>query len=282
MARRRPDRRPRGFDPIKPLRYLWRTPLLLILVFLGVLLTLFVSNPVTGRRSLLPMRWWEPLVNAWSRGALRLFGFRTRLVGTPAANPALLVANHVSWLDIQALHAARGASFVAKAEIARWPLVGWLAAQAGTLFHQRGSNDSLARVMDDMRGRLRAGSSVAVFPEGGTGTGERLRPFHARIFQVALDTGAVIQPVAIIYGDGGRMDLSVPFQPREKFFPNALRLLGQRAMDAEVHFLEPLAPSADGRRQLAEQARARIGAILQQDTADAIAPAFEAAADVHG
>lgn len=282
MARRRTHRHPRGFDPIKPLRYLWRTPLLVILVLLGILLTLFVSNPVTGRRSLLPMRWWEPLVNAWSRGALRLFGFRTRLVGTPAANPALLVANHVSWIDIQALHAARGASFVAKAEIARWPLFGWLAAQAGTLFHQRGSNDSLARVMDDMRDRLRAGTSVAVFPEGGTGTGERLRPFHARIFQVAMDTGVMIQPVAIIYGDGGRMDLGVPFQPREKFFPNALRLLGQKPMAAEVHFLEPLHPSADGRRQLAEQARARIASVLQQDAViDAAEATTGAAADVH-
>lgn len=281
MARRRPARRPRGFDPIKPLRYLWRVPMLLVLVFLGVLLTLLVSNPVTGRRSLLPQRHWEPLVHRWSLAMLRLFGFRTRIVGTPAADPVLFVANHVSWLDIEALHAARGASFVAKAEIARWPLVGWLAAQAGTLFHQRGSNDSLARVMDRMRERLHAGRSVAVFPEGGTGTGERLRPFHARIFQVAVDTGAVIQPVAIIYGDGGRMDLTVPFQRGEKFFPNAWRLLGQRAMDAEVHFLDPLVPNSDGRRQLAEQSRARIAAVLDSEPVTVSMPTHEATADGH-
>src|SRR5690606_36498168 len=127
----------------------------------------------------------------------------------------------VSWLDIETLHAVRAASFVAKAEIARWPLVGWLAAQAGTIFHKRGDNDSLARVMATMCQRLRAGSSVAVFPEGGTGRGDRLRPFHARIFQVAVDTGVPIQPVAILYGRDGRMDLNVPFRAGEKFLPNA-------------------------------------------------------------
>lgn len=254
------DRSP---DVFKPLRYLWRTPLLLSLILLGMLLTLVVANPLTGRRGLIGVRVWPPLVNWWSRAMLRLFGFRTRVFGIPVADPVLFVANHVSWLDIETLHAVRAASFVAKAEIARWPLVGWLAAQAGTIFHKRGDTDSLARVMDVMRQRLAAGTSVAVFPEGGTGRGDRLRPFHARIFQVAVDTGVPIQPVALLYGRNGRMDLDVPFRPTEKFLPNALRLLGQRPMDAEVHFLEPLAPTADGRRQLADTARARIAAVFE-------------------
>jgi 1-acyl-sn-glycerol-3-phosphate acyltransferase len=249
-------------DYLKPMRYLWRVPLLLALILLGMLLTVFVANPMTGRRGLIGVRAWPPLVNWWSRAMLRLFGFRTRVFGAPLSDPVLFVANHVSWLDIETLHAVRAASFVAKAEIARWPLVGWLAAQAGTIFHTRGDNDSLARVMATMRERLDAGSSVAVFPEGGTGRGDRLRPFHARIFQVAVDTGVPIQPVALLYGRDGRMDLSVPFRPSEKFLPNALRLLGQRAMDAEVHFLEPLKPNADGRRQLADIARARIAAVV--------------------
>lgn len=259
LSRERPP-----FDPMRPLRYLWRTPLLVALVLLGVVLTLFVSNPLTGKRGLLPMRAWPSLVNRWSRAMLRLFGFRTRIIGTPVADPVLLVANHVSWLDIETVHACRAASFVAKAEIARWPLFGWLASQAGTIFHARGDTTSLARVMDVMRERLRAGTSVAVFPEGGTGRGDRVRPFHARIFQVALDTGVPIQPVALLYGRDGRMDLEVPFRPGEKFLPNALRLLGQKPMDAEVHFLEPLDLGVDGRKRLAEDARARIAAVVDR------------------
>lgn len=258
--------RPRnGIDPFRPVRYLWRTPLLIGHIALGILLTVFVANPLTGRRGLIPSRTWETLVHWWSRAMLRLFGFRTRILGTPVAGPVLFVANHVSWLDIETLHAHRGASFVAKAEIERWPLVGWLAARAGTIFHKRGDNASLARVMDVMRDRLRAGQAVAVFPEGGTGRGDRVRPFHARIFQVAIDTGVPIQPVALVYGREGRMDLTVPFRPGEKFFPNALRLLGQRPMDASVHFLDPLAPTNEGRRLLADAARARIAAVLDPD-----------------
>lgn len=253
-----------AFDPLRPFRYLWRVPLLLMLLLIGVALTLVVSNPLTGRRGLLPMRAWPALVNGWSRAMLRLFGFRVRIFGAPLADPVLFVANHVSWLDIETVHACRAASFVAKAEIARWPLFGWLASQAGTIFHHRGDTNSLARVMDVMRERLRAGTSVAVFPEGGTGRGDRVRPFHARIFQVALDTGVPIQPVALLYGRDGRMNLDVPFRPGEKFLPNALRLLGQRSMDAEVHFLEPLPSAADGRRQLSELARERIAAVTDR------------------
>ncbi len=249
-------------DLLKPLRYLWRVPLLLLHVLLGFVLTVLLANPLTGRRGLISVRHWPSLVHWWSRCMLRLFGFRVRVFGTEVAGPVLLVANHVSWLDIETVHARRAASFVAKAEIERWPLVGWLAAQAGTIFHQRGDNASLDRVMAVMRERLRAGHSVAVFPEGGTGRGDCVRPFHARIFQVAVDTGVPIQPVALLYGRNGCMDLDVPFRRGEKFLPNALRLLGQRPMDAELHFLEPMQPNGDGRRQLAELARRRIGAVV--------------------
>lgn len=256
-----------GFDPIKPLRYLWRVPLLLLHILLGFVLTVLLANPLTGRRGVIRVRHWPTMVHWWSRWMLRLFGFRVRMYGTAVSGPALFVANHVSWLDIETLHAHRAASFVAKAEIERWPLVGWLSAQAGTIFHKRGDNASLARVMAVMCERLRAGHSVAVFPEGGTGRGDRVRPFHARIFQVALDTGVPIQPVALLYGDAGRMNLDVPFRPGERFLPNALRLLGQRTMDAELHFLEPMQPNGEGRRQLAERARARIATIV-----DAVPP----------
>lgn len=250
-------------DLFKPLRYLWRTPLLLLHILLGFLLTVLLSNPITGRRGPVPVRHWEPMVHWWSGAMLRLFGFRVRKIGTALPAPVLFVANHVSWLDIETLHAFRGASFVAKAEIARWPLVGWLAAQAGTIFHARGDTASLERVMAVMRERLAAGQSVAVFPEGGTGRGDRLKPFHARILQVALDTGVPIQPVALRYGNDGRMDLSVPFRVGESFLANALRLLGQRPMDAEVHFLEPLHSNGEGRRHLADLARQRIAAVAE-------------------
>src|SRR5690606_2429075 len=128
-------------------------------------------------------------------------------------------------------------SFVAKSEIDRWPLVGWLAACAGTIFHRRGNTASLNLVMARVVERLRAGSPVGVFPEGGSGHGRRVGTFHARIFQTALDANVPVQPVALRYGDGGRQDPRVPFAAGEKFLPNFLRLLGGPPMAAEVHFL---------------------------------------------
>ncbi|MFA7541890.1 MAG: lysophospholipid acyltransferase family protein [Lysobacterales bacterium] len=251
------------------LRYAWRLPGVLVLLLLGLMLTVLLGNPLTGRRGLLGVRCWQPAVLAWSGAMLRLFGFRIRSQGVALADPVLLVANHVSWLDIQAVHSQRAASFVAKSEIARWPVVGWLARQAGTIFHRRGDPDSLQAVMAVMRERLAAGQSVIVFPEGGTGRGDRVRPFHARILQVALDTGVPIQPVALVYGRDGRMDLTVPFRPGETFLTNALRLLGQAPMEARVHFLPPLVPGEQGRRQLADAARACIAAVVDGvDTAD--------------
>jgi 1-acyl-sn-glycerol-3-phosphate acyltransferase len=110
--------------------------------------------------------------------------------------------------------------------------------------------------------RLREGMAVGVFPEGGTGPGDRVKTFHARIFQVADDAGVTVQPVALCYGDGGRMDLRVPFAAKESFFANFVRLLGGPSLEASVHFLEPVPLSDDGRRQTAERARQRIAQAL--------------------
>jgi 1-acyl-sn-glycerol-3-phosphate acyltransferase len=193
---------------------------------------------------------------------VRIFGFRIRRVGEPLPGAVLFVANHVSWLDIELMHSQRIMSFVAKAEIARWPLVGWLATRAGTIYHQRGSAHSLGAVMERVVARLREGMAVGVFPEGGTGPGDRVRTFHARIFQVAADANVPVQPVALCYGDDDRMDPRVPFGPKENFLANFLRLLGGPSFEATVHFLEPVALSGDGRRQTAEAARLSIARAL--------------------
>ncbi|HET7359784.1 MAG TPA: lysophospholipid acyltransferase family protein, partial [Rhodanobacteraceae bacterium] len=138
-------------DPLRPLRYLYRVPLVLLHLLLGVLLCALVLSwapPATlrdGHESLAhrTTRWWSTLL-------LRIFGFRARRVGTPLDDPVLFVCNHMSWLDIELMHTQRVACFVAKAEIARWPVIGWMAARGGTIFHRRGSNHSLAAVMQVM------------------------------------------------------------------------------------------------------------------------------------
>jgi len=249
-------------DWLRPLRYLWRTPLLLLHVLITFPLALIAFNPLARRLRVRGEQLDHWLQRWWSGALVRRFGFRVRRIGEPRPGALLFVANHVSWLDITLMHSQRVMSFVAKAEIARWPVVGWLATGAGTIYHQRGSGHSLAAVMERVVVHLRAGTAVGVFPEGGTGTGDRIRTFHARIFQVAVDADVPVQPVALRYGKSGKMNLSVPFGPKESFGANFLRLLGGPGMDAELHFLEPLPAHGDGRRQIAESARASIARAL--------------------
>ncbi|HTA65046.1 MAG TPA: 1-acyl-sn-glycerol-3-phosphate acyltransferase, partial [Xanthomonadaceae bacterium] len=114
-----------------------------------------------------------------------------------------------------------------------------------------------------MVARLRGGSAIGVFPEGGTGDGHVLRVFHARILQTAVDAGVPVQPVALCYGTRGDAQAQVAFAQDEQFLPNFLRLLGDRPRDAQVHFLEPIVPVAGGRRGMAERARAQIAQALE-------------------
>jgi 1-acyl-sn-glycerol-3-phosphate acyltransferase len=245
-------------DRLRPLRYVIRTPLLLLHALISAPLGLLVLNPLAARIPVGATSLEKFMIRWWSGRLVRIFGFRIRRFGEPLPGAVLYVANHISWLDIVLMHSQRPVSFVAKSEIAGWPFVGWLSARAGTIFHRRGSTDSLATVMATVVERLRDGEPVGVFPEGGSGHGDRVGTFHARIFQTALDAGVPVQPVALRYGNDGKQDAQVPFGRKESFFGNFLRVLGGPAMDAEVHFLEPVAATPDARRRMAEASRARI------------------------
>jgi len=245
------------------LRYGYRLPLLLWHMLVDLPLVLLLQNRLIAGLEIGGERLDDRLVRAWSAGLMRVFGFRLRRTGTPLPGATVFVANHVSWVDIIALHSQRMMGFVAKREIAGWPLVGWMAARGETIFHQRGSTESLGGVLHEMLARLRAGRSVGVFPEGRTRDGREVGPFHARIFLAAVEAGAPVQPVALRYGVGGVAQTAVAFRPGEDFVGNFLRLLGEPARIAEVRFLAPIAPGdADGRRRIAELARERIVAAM--------------------
>ncbi|MGN6512244.1 MAG: lysophospholipid acyltransferase family protein [Lysobacteraceae bacterium] len=254
-----------GAPAARALRYLLRVPLLLWHVLVDLPLVLLLITPLTAGWMLAGERLDHRLIRAWSAGLMRVFGFRLRRVGTPLAGATLFVANHVSWVDIVVLHSQRMMGFVAKREIASWPVVGWLAHRGETIFHQRGSTESLGGVLHEMLARLRDGRSVGVFPEGRTRDGGEVGPFHARIFLAAVEAGVPVQPVALRYGARGDAQTVVAFQRGESFFGNFLRLLGEPAREAQVHFLAPIQPGdADGRRRIAETARERIVAAMRE------------------
>ena len=144
----------------------------------------------------------EARVQAWAQGLLRVLGLTLQVRGEPVAlGPALIVANHISWLDILALHAGRHCRFVAKSDVHHWPLIGRMATGAGTLYIERESRRDALRVVHHMADSLRAGQVLAVFPEGTTSDGVSLLPFHANLLQAAIAADAPVQPVALGYID---------------------------------------------------------------------------------
>ena len=254
----------RPADWRRPFRYVWRLPLLVLHVTLGLAIVMAMINPLCRRIRPGGEGLDSRTIRAWSWLMVRIFGMRVRRIGTPLPGAALFVANHVSWIDITLLHSQRVVGFVAKAEIARWPVVGWLASRGGTIFHHRGDNESLHGVMHQMLQRLQDGRAIGVFPEGRTTNGREVGNFHARIFQPAVLAVVPSQPVALKYGVRGSAQTTVAFQPRENFMQNFWRLLGEPVRAVEVHFLEPVWASEDGRRRMAEVSRERIMAAMAQ------------------
>ncbi len=247
-------------------RYLVRVPLLLIHLVVLLPLVLLSMVPLWSGVRVAGLRMEHQAIRLWSAGLMRIFGFRLRRFGAPLPDPAMFVANHVSWVDIEMLHSQRMMGFVAKREIRDWPVVGWLTARGETIFHQRGSQESLGGVMHAMLQRLREGRSVGVFPEGRTRDGHAVGPFHARIFQPAVEAGVPVQPVALRYGPRGNAQAVVAFAANENFLVNFMRLLGEPARRADICFLAPiLTTDHEGRRGIAELARERIVAAMDAD-----------------
>ncbi len=187
-------------------------------------------------------------VQAWARGMLSVLGVRLEVQGTPGAQgPLLLVSNHVSWLDILVLHSARYCRFVSKADVHHWPLIGPLATGAGTLYIERASRRDAMRVVHQMAQALREGDVLAVFPEGTTGDGTTVLPFHANLLQAAIAAPAPVQPVALSFLDraSGQPTLRPCYIGEDTLLQSLWRTVTGDPITARVRFGVP--QSHDGR-----------------------------------
>ena len=140
-------------------------------------------------------------VSRWSARMLHALGVELRSSGTAHPGPVLMVANHVSWLDILAINAVHPARFVSKSDVRRWPVLGYLVACGGTLFIERERKRDAMRVVHLVAQALKDGETLAVFPEGTTSDGRGLLPFHANLLQAAISTGTPVQPLTLRYRD---------------------------------------------------------------------------------
>ncbi|MDQ0014309.1 1-acyl-sn-glycerol-3-phosphate acyltransferase [Variovorax boronicumulans] len=148
-------------------------------------------------------------VQEWSRRMLEIMGITLKVQGTPPpAGPVLLISNHLSWLDITAIHAARHVRFVSKSGVKHWPLIGTLSTGAGSLYIERERRRDALRVVHHMTEALREGDLIGVFPEGTTSDGRGLLPFHANLLQAAISSGAPVLPAALRFADAATGETS--------------------------------------------------------------------------
>lgn len=200
-------------------------------------------------------------IQAWALALLARLAIKVIVTGRPPTRgPLMLVANHISWLDVYVIHAACHCCFVAKDEVRRWPLIGTLAVAVGTLFIQRASPRDALRVVHHMADRLRAGDLLAVFPEGTSSDGSGVLAFHANLLQAAITAHALVQPVALQYLDSASAKRSrAPcYVDQDSLLGSIWRTLNAPQLCAVLSFGEPQVAQGRARRAWAADLHAAV------------------------
>jgi 1-acyl-sn-glycerol-3-phosphate acyltransferase len=194
--------------------------------------------------------------------------FRVTVSGSLPTQPMLWLSNHVSWTDIPLLGMLAPLSFLSKAEVRTWPIAGWLALKAGTLFIRRGSGDSRL-LQKQMCNHLQQDTDLLIFPEGTTTDGRALRTFHGRLLSSAIEAGVMLQPVAIKYTRDGKADPIAPFIGDDDLLSHLKRLFANEQGDVHIQLLTPIATAGQERAALAFQAQQAVQMALFGEPAQA-------------
>ena len=214
---------------------------------------------------LLHTRTQRSLVRIWSRRLLGMLNVGTRLHGAlyTADGNVLLVSNHVSWLDVFVLNSVHPVRFVAKAELARLPLIGRLLRNVGTLFVERARKCDARRINHSASTALACGDVVAVFPEGRTSTGADVRPFKSSLLQSVVDANGHVQPIALRYRtSSGEVSVLPAYVDNVTLLGSLWRITGARSLIVDVHARPALAARGAHRRDLTRSSEAAIRQVL--------------------
>jgi 1-acyl-sn-glycerol-3-phosphate acyltransferase len=242
---------------VKRLRACWRL-LRVVLHILGGVWTIRTVYPRLAPEQK------HARVQVWALEMLDLLAIKLVVNGSPpVSGPMLLAANHISWVDIVVMHATRHCRFVSKDEVGRWPLVSTLANAADTLYITRESRRDAMRVVHQMAQCLRDGDVLAIFPEGTTGDGSKLLPFHANLLQAAISANAPIQPVALQFMDGqsGAISFAPCYVGADTLWQSLWRTLCADNVQAVVQFGTPEWAQGRDRRIWAADLRETIASL---------------------
>jgi len=215
-----------------------------------------LSALLLGRRAG-PMQ--ELIRRHWCGAVCGILKIQVETTGSPSPQTRLWVANHISWLDIIVLGASHPLLFVAKAEVADWPVMGYLARRLGTLFVRRGDAAQTAAIAEQMAWQLRQGRQLMLFPEGTTTDGGRVLRFHAKLLHPVQLAHAPVQAIALEYLDEARA--AAPFVGDDAFLPHLLHILTLDRIPLRVHYCQPL-PAGLHRDILAQTTRKQVVAAL--------------------
>ena len=238
---------------ISKFKVLWRLLRLTLHLLLGMLITPLALS----RRDSTGLHTHPTVTSWWHNRAADILGIRVTVAGSRPRAPALLVSNHVSWLDIVVLGGLTHTDFLSKYEVRKWPVMGWLAARSGTLFIRRGRNET-GTVGQQIGERLLQGGMLTLFPEGTTTDGHKVRPFYSRLFSTAIDTATAVTPVALRYHVDGELDPLAPYTDNQPIGQNLRGLIDRPFTEVNVVFGDPIRLDGHTRKQLAEQARDEI------------------------
>ncbi len=239
---------------MKRLRACWRL-LRVVLHILGAVWTIRTVYPRLAPEQR------HARVQVWALEMLDLLAIKLIVKGSPpVSGPMLLAANHISWVDIVVMHATRHCRFVSKDEIGSWPLVSTLANAADTLYITRESRRDAMRVVHQMAQCLRDGDVLAIFPEGTTGDGSSLLPFHANLLQAAISADAPVQPVALQFADSstGTISYAPCYIGDDTLWESLWRTLRADNVQAIVQFGTPELAQGRDRRTWATDLRETI------------------------
>lgn len=242
------------------LRLSWRLPALALVVLFGLITAL-------GPMHLLGHRGRRVCIRAFAKSVLGVLGVRVRAqMAGPLPRPALMVGNHISWIDIFVVHAIEPATFIAKAEIARWPVIGILVTAVGTLYIDRSNRRALREVVEQAGSRFEAGERVMFFPEGTTGTGRELLPFHANLFVLAERHPQIpLVPVAHRYFQDGEPTEATAYVGEMTLIQSMMKIAATPKLTAEPWFGPALPPDISRERPvMSEWSREQISRLLAE------------------
>lgn len=241
-------------------RIIYRSTLLFGLVIIGFACALFYQKQPMPRHSL------SAKTASWLHKKLtQVVGVPIKVFGTPNTRPTLYIANHISWFDIHAIGSIIPVHFLAKAEIGKMPLMGWMASRAGTLYISRGGKNASTEAIHTMATCLKQNQNIILFAEGTTTDGN-IKRFHSRLIQSAIDAECDIQPIAIRYPHVTETNHpAAPFIGDMSMGESVINILRTNTLHAEIHFLDIISSEGKTRDELAREAERQVRGVVEKD-----------------